>query len=117
MGLAFAYLPNVTLTAKTDYRKTHGDLISPLANLGAYNLILHGCRHCVALKFGRVALYNFRQRLPKFQAKSSKFIFYDWNEPRSFSQPGGHLTPDFHQICLAIDYLLNATKNSKNGLP
>ena len=55
--------------------KTHGDLILSSANLAGYDLVLHGCRHRIALKFGREALYNFWQRLPKFQAKSSKFIF------------------------------------------
>ena len=55
--------------------KTHGDLILSSANLAGYDLVLYGCRDRIILKFGREALYNFWQRLPKFQAKSSKFIF------------------------------------------
>ena len=55
--------------------KTHGDLISSSANLGTFDLILHDCRHRIALKFGRRALRKVWKRLPKFQTFSSKFIF------------------------------------------
>ena len=62
-------------TAKTDCHKAHGDLISSSANLGTFDLILHDCRHRIALKLGRGALHNVWMRLTKFQTYSSKFIF------------------------------------------
>ena len=43
MGLAFHYLPNATKINQNGLPQDKRWSISPLANLGAYNLILHGC--------------------------------------------------------------------------